>query len=164
MHVEQTISWTAVAAITVFTLTQIVALISKAVETYREIKHIKLAIRAELTQILVQSGEASSTDRFDAFVDACSIERLNAYAIPLYKSRLFEANIEKLPLLRSDLVTKTVEAYGLIARMNGLIEHFKGKEFLAADEKVHVSMKNILKETNRALHACLTRLLPMLGA
>lgn len=163
MHVEQTISWTAVVAIIIFSFTQMTAFASKALENYLKTKHLKVAIRAELSQILTQSGEASSTDRFDQFVNAYSIDKINAYAIPLYKSRLFEANVERLPLLRSDLVVMIVEAYGLIARMNGLIEHFKSKEFLAADEHVHDAMENILKDTNRDLHTCLIRLLPMLG-
>ena len=48
MHVEQTISWTAVVAIIVFTLTQIVSFFAKTLEVYREKKHLKTALRAEL--------------------------------------------------------------------------------------------------------------------
>jgi hypothetical protein len=162
MLIEKTISWTAVAAIVVFSLTQLVSLISAIVKRRRERQHLKTAIYAELNQIVAQSGEASSTRNFNDFVDRCTIERLNAYALPLYNSRLFDSFAERLPSLRSDLVEKIVEAYGLLARMNGLIEHFKSKEFLGADEAAQDSMKGILKNTNFDLHKCVEELLPLL--
>lgn len=94
MLIEDKISWTAVTAIVVFSLTQIFSLVSAIMKRYLERKHLKVAIHAELNQIVNQSGEASCTANFDKFVDHCTIERLNAYALPLYTSRLFDSFAE----------------------------------------------------------------------
>jgi hypothetical protein len=151
MHIEQTISWTAIAAIIVFSVTQLFAVLSRILEIRRAKRHLAKAICAELKCVICQSGEASSIDGFNQFVDQCSVEVLNAYAVPLYKSDLLNASVEKLPLLPSDLVSEVVEAYGYVTRINGLIEHFKSKEFISAPDFVHRSMKDILKKTNSDL-------------
>lgn len=162
MHVEQTISWTAIAAIIVFSLTQFSTLLSKILEVRRQQRHLAKAIHAELQQLILQSGEGSSVARFNQFVDRCSIQILNSYAVPLYSSSLLDSNVDKLPLLPSSLISKVVEVYGYIRRMNGLIEHFKSQEFIAAPDYVHDSMKNILKDTNLQLINCSSNLLESL--
>lgn len=148
MHIEQTISWTAVAAIIVFGLGQLSTILYRVLEARRERMHFAEAICADLNRVISLSGEASSVDRFNSFVDKCSIDILNSYAIPLYKAPPLDANVEKISILPAHIIEEVVHAYGYMARMNALIEHFKSKEFLSAPYYVHESMKEILKKTN----------------
>jgi hypothetical protein len=152
MTLDPAISWTALVAASIFVLTQVFKVLEGILERRQDRRKPARAILSEIESITSMGGEAADPDGFDEFIDGCSVQEINAFAMPTYKSVFYQSYAENIPAFPLNAISEIMRCYRLVDRMNSFILHFKSKEFIEADQRVQDSMKHILKMTNREMH------------
>lgn len=138
----------AVAAIGIFCITQIILFAEKRKEKFHQIQTLQVALSAELKVALEQNGEARYPKKFEKIVRDASIEVINAYAIPSRSRPIFEKNCDKIGILPPKAADAVVEAYGHFELWNSFVEHFKSKEFKKSPPDVQDVMIGYWIQTN----------------
>jgi hypothetical protein len=134
-------AWSAIATVFVFATSQIIQIFVNFQRRNEQRRALCKSLKSEIGIIVSLISDRDSPDAFAAFVEAKSVEQLNAYSFVALQSSVYRHIAKDLWHLDSETVALVTRFYCLFDIFNGFIAHFKSREFLDAEDEIKEEMK-----------------------
>ena len=146
------IAWGAAATVFVFTISQIIQVLTIIIRRKEEKKNTAKLLKSEIKCILKSGGLASDIRDFESFIRNSGINEINGCSFAVSYTPVYNSVLKDISNFDEGTAEMISEFYNLIARMNAFVAHFKSKEFIDAGEEIHHIMKHPLVETVKDIH------------